>query len=446
MDEIGGPMTNIFPDHDSGDTSLHMASADAAATLRQWFTAHLRTVGRALAWFGVSNRDDRADLTQDVFFAAYLALLRDEPIDNPRAWLRECARKHASNHRHKELRRMAGVGSAGAVAASTVHDPERIVADRERLRRAFASLDEDAQSLVFDVRADEVSWGDVARERGITVDQARYLYQRALTQMEEVLKRDDSNEKERRSIGPPVAVAVAVAVALDLIERALRAEADDLSPDTRRRIWDALEQRMDATLVHTVDPAGAGGSPGALRPRMPPRAAVPRLELGATLGLLGGGIAIGVVIGYLLHGPLPRLASPAPDVAVQTSTIAPIPPSPEATAAAVAVALPAPDPAPRPLLAPPAAPRASETQGTSAVVRGKARSSADSMALLDRARAALASGEALAALGLIAQHARRFAGGQDSGARRELLQLACATPAGRAAPECAGVSSSAVPD
>ncbi|MEP7124898.1 MAG: hypothetical protein ABJE95_28475 [Byssovorax sp.] len=429
-----------------------MAPADAAAMLQQWFTAHLRTVGRALAWFGISSRDDRSDLTQDVFFAAYLALLRDEPIENPRAWLRECARKHAGNHRQKEQRRRSGVG---APDAGNAPDPEQITADRARLRRAFASLDEDAQDLVFDVRADEVSWTDVARERGITVNQARYLYHRALTQMEEVLKRDDSDEKERRSIGPPVTVTVAVAVALDQLERALRADADDVSPDTRRRIWDSLEQRIESTLVHTVDPGGPGGSGHAAATRSLPRAPVPRLEIGATLGLLGGGMAIGIVIGYLLRGPLPRLASTAPALTGQASIIAPSAAWPEASVAPIlapiAVALPSPDPPPTAIASSPrrdepSFPQGSAIQSTSATARAKAPSGAGSMALLDRARAAVASGEALAAVDLIAQHARRFPGGQDSGARRELQKLACAMPAARAAPECVGVVVGAPPD
>ena len=231
-------MTNYFPDRDPDDTNSDMAPGDAATLLRHWFTAHLRTVGRALAWFGVSAREDRADLAQDVFFAAYLALLRGEPIDNPRAWLRECARKHASNHRRKDLRRTRPTGED---TPGYVHDPEQIAGDRERLQRAFASLDEDAQSLVFDVRADETSWREVARERAITVDQARYLYHRAVTQMEDVLKRDDPNEKERRSIGPPISLTLA------LLEGTLRAEADDDSQNTRRQIRDFLEQRVGAT-------------------------------------------------------------------------------------------------------------------------------------------------------------------------------------------------------
>ena len=48
--------------------------------------------------------EDRADLAHDVLLAGYLALLRGEQIDNPRAWLRECARKHASNYRRLGLR------------------------------------------------------------------------------------------------------------------------------------------------------------------------------------------------------------------------------------------------------------------------------------------------------------------------------------------------------
>ena len=243
--QIGGPMTNYFPVRDPDDTCPDMAPGDAATLLRHWFTAHLRTVGRALAWFGVSIREDRADLAQDVFFAAYLALLRGEHIDNPRAWLRECARKHASNHRRKEVRRTRPTGEA---TPGFVQDPEQLTADRERLQRAFASLDEEAQGLVFDVRADEASWREVARERAITVDQARYLYHRAVTQMEDVLKRDDPNEKEGRSIGPPVSSSLSLA----RLEGALRAEADDASSDTRRGIRDALDQRMETAKNEAV--------------------------------------------------------------------------------------------------------------------------------------------------------------------------------------------------
>lgn len=425
-----------------------MVPGDAAALLRQWFTAHLTTVGRALAWFGVSLREDRADLTQDVFFSAYLALLRGEQIEDPRAWLRECARKHASNYRRKELRRKPHTGGE---ASSGVHDPEQIAADRERLRRAFECLDEDAQAIVFDVRADGASWGEVARERGITIDQARYLYQQAVSQMEEALEGDDTNEKERRSIGPPIALALA------RIESALRAEADDVSPDTRRRIWESLEQRMEATGVNAVDPARERAESLRAVPTSRALLAPPaRLQLGAMLGLVGGGIAVGIVIGYLLRGP-PSRSTPAASPAGQASTPG-LGAPPEGLRAALPPAwLPARLPAlpPEPRLSatspaerhdPPSISLVPRGKGTFAAARSRPASGPSSMALLDHARAALASGDTRAALALLAQHARRFPEGRDAGARRELLRLACTSPAARGAPECADVPSSAAPD
>ncbi len=156
--------------------------------VRPWVTVHLVTVRRALAWFGVTEREDRADLAQDVFFSAYVALVRGEKIENPRAWLRECARKYASNHRHKKLRRRLHFGGDLRVDDK---DPEKITSDRERLHQALAVLTENAQAILLDIRAKGVSWAEAARKRGITIDQARYIHECAVLDMKNSLATND---------------------------------------------------------------------------------------------------------------------------------------------------------------------------------------------------------------------------------------------------------------
>ncbi len=81
-----------------------MKRVDAALQLQQWFAEHASTVRSMLRRFGVSEKEDRANLMQDVPLTAYRALLRGDVIENPRAWLIECARKQASNYRRKAQR------------------------------------------------------------------------------------------------------------------------------------------------------------------------------------------------------------------------------------------------------------------------------------------------------------------------------------------------------
>jgi RNA polymerase sigma factor (sigma-70 family) len=431
-------MTICVPDPESDDTYPHMLPAVAAALLRPWFTAHLVTVRRALAWFGVTDREDRADLTQDVFFSAYLALVRGERIDNPRAWLRESARKHASNYRHKELRRSPHVGGE---PVGHVSDPEQIAADRERLRLAFEGLTEDAQAIVFDIRADGVSWGEVARERGITIDQARYIYQRAVSQMEEALKRDEP-KKTRRGAGLPIELA--------LLGGAAGAEADDVSPDTRRRLWESLEQRMDAVSVSAVDPGRehAHGPPSSPMAGSSKAALAPHPALGTVAGLLGGGIAVGIMIGYLLRGLSPARSSLIPSPAGQASTLAAIAPPDSRSALAVPLA---PTSRTSPAGAttrhePHSAPIGARQRGTPAAPSPKVDSSRRSTKLIDSARSALTVGNAREALDMMTQHARQFPEKQEAEMRRGLLQLICSNPTAFGAPECSNVPSGAAPD
>jgi DNA-directed RNA polymerase specialized sigma24 family protein len=156
----------------------------AAVTLRLWFKMYLPTVRKALSFYGINQREDRADLSQKVFLSAYLALVRVEHFENPRAWLQECARRHASNHRHKEKRRSAHPDGDRLVNRM---DPETLTSDRENLTLALAGLSEDSRALVLAIRDEGESWENVVRERGITIDKARYIYQRAVAHMAKAL-------------------------------------------------------------------------------------------------------------------------------------------------------------------------------------------------------------------------------------------------------------------
>jgi DNA-directed RNA polymerase specialized sigma24 family protein len=190
-------MTRFAPQSEADSLHLRQLQAAAAIKVRPWSKAYTVTVRRALAWFGVTEREDRADLAQDVFFSAYLALVRGEQIENPRAWLRECARKHASNYRHKARRRSPHIGGDPLVYGK---DPEQIMSDRERLTQALAVLTEGEKEIVLDIRVDGVSWGPAAQERGITIDQARYLYERAISKMDKALF-DSGKRGFRRTAG-----------------------------------------------------------------------------------------------------------------------------------------------------------------------------------------------------------------------------------------------------
>ena len=447
-------MTIYAPNSKSLDTCSLMLPRVAATMLRPWFKAHIVTVRRALAWFGVTEREDRADLTQDVFFSAYLALVRGEQIENPRAWLRECARKHASNYRHKERRRSPHLGGDLLVHGK---DPEQIVAARERLRRALAGLSAEAQSVIFDVRADGVSWAEVARERSITIDQARYIYQRSVAQMEEVLNRDDSKEKARRLGAIPLDLAL-----LGGASSAGGAAVDDVSPDTCHQDWKSLEQRMDAggdgepvpELADSPPSSSLAGSAAAIAPH------AARSLLGS---IVGEGLAIGAVISYLLQLPSPARSPPPASPIEQTATLAtsapldsssvPAPPLIPVSPVSPVSRTDQPDPTPQtiptstpaPRELPPALVKGRE-RGAKAVPPRSAPYDPGSMALIDQARSTLVIGNLSEARELSAQHARQYQEKHHAEARRDLLQMICAKPGEHGAPECPIVRSTTAPN
>jgi DNA-directed RNA polymerase specialized sigma24 family protein len=176
-------MSTLASNPESNNIRSRDLQATAAITLRPWFADHRATVRRALGWFGITEQEDRADLTQDIFFSAYLALRRGERIENPSAWLRECARRYARSFRREARRRRPLIGGHWLDDGK---DPEMLTSDRERLHRALANLSEEALAILFDIRVEGVLWAEVAEERRITIDQARYIHQRAVSQIKKV--------------------------------------------------------------------------------------------------------------------------------------------------------------------------------------------------------------------------------------------------------------------
>jgi RNA polymerase sigma factor (sigma-70 family) len=270
-----------------------MTPADAAGLVRGWFLEHVSRIERTLSWYGVRSMEDRADLAQDVLLAGYLALLRGEQIDNPRAWLRECARKHASNYRRKGLRRSV---ATFAEVVNTMPTPEQIAEHRELLRVLFDGLGEEAQAILLDARLDQLTWEEIARERGISVDRARYLFRRAIAQMEEALEKDESTGKAHHSFVLPLA--------LEYVFDAVRADADAAPAELRHRLWESLERRMGATSAGDAEPDREQASSQRPSPTSIPinGPAPPSISASATAGMVGGGVVLGILLGYLIHG------------------------------------------------------------------------------------------------------------------------------------------------
>jgi RNA polymerase sigma factor (sigma-70 family) len=397
-----------------------MKPGDAWAEVRVWFDAHGNTVLFTLACFGVPAAS-RPDLCQEVFATAYAALLRDEPIERPRAWLRGVARGYASNHRRRSEHAMQVLVDPDELVGTVDPGPSpyKLAEDRDRLQRILERIDPDAQELLIDIRVDGMSLDAIARERGITVHQARYLYQKAVKQAEDAVKSVDSDE--RSSIMLPLAFA-------RLID-SVRADAE-MSPDTQRRIWASLERR-----IHAEQPGGDGppdtghaaaGSPPA--PSLSIRPANPAASWHApALIALGSGLLIGGVCGWFLHAP--KSAEPAPLESRQpvpalsrAESSAPQPPSPStSTAAAGTIA----DPIP-------------EVESARVPPRDITPLS-DEQRLLDRALAGIATANPLSALAALTEHARRFPT-THAATRRKILAQACDLPAARETAPCSGAA------
>jgi RNA polymerase sigma factor (sigma-70 family) len=407
-----------------------MTPADAAGLVRGWFLEHVSRIERTLSWYGVRSMEDRADLAQDVLLAGYLALLRGEQIDNPRAWLRECARKHASNYRRKGLRRSV---ATFAEVVNTMPTPEQLAEHRELLRVLFDGLGEEAQAILLDARLDQLTWEEIARERGISVDRARYVFRRAIAQMEEALAEDESTRKAHQSFVLPLA--------LEYVFDAVRADADAASAELRRRIWESLERRMGAASAGDGEPDREQASSQRPSPTSIPitSPAPPSISAGATAGMVGGGVVLGVLLGYLIHGVYGETPSSTPTHVDVAPALALDSPASRPGGVDVAAKLLIGSEAARTPEEPPAA-APEKGKSTSTASPPKAASIAAPTMLLERARALFAAGDVQAALKVLGSPDGRALHGLAAKGPRQLLQRICAAPGARGAPECANAA------
>lgn len=164
-----------------------MQHEDAWKTARVWIEMHGSAVQAALHYYHVPA-NDRPDLVQQVFSTAFLALSRDVPIENPRAWLLGVVRGHVKNFRRK--RRGGALPLIEPEDVLAVIDPgagpEVLVEARERVDRIFDELSPEAQKILLDVHREGMSFEEIARDRGVNLNRARYLYKKAVRQANEI--------------------------------------------------------------------------------------------------------------------------------------------------------------------------------------------------------------------------------------------------------------------
>jgi hypothetical protein len=168
------------------------------------------------------------------------------------------------------------------------------------------------------------------------------------------------------------------------------------------------------------------------------------MTVGPALGVLGGGLSIGVVIGYLVHGAPLDEPSLEPGRAQAIPAPAMVEPAEQRGDARDTTPL-------LPANGSRGIPGEALAQGTrsarsaSAADGLKVASSSGSRLLIDRARVASQTGDVRATLALLAQHARSFPD-EDAEDRRDVWQHVCAAPAARGATECANPPPGGAPE
>ena len=156
------------------------------------YKAHLRDV-YSYSYYRVGNHHDAEDLTEQTFLQAYRHFERAqrESQGRPlRPWLIRIAHNLAANYyRDRSRRPQTAIDDAGALASS--HTTEGLVQDRDDLKRILEcvqQLPDDRREALIMRFALGMDNREIARALGRTDGATKVLLQRAIKQLEELVK------------------------------------------------------------------------------------------------------------------------------------------------------------------------------------------------------------------------------------------------------------------
>ena len=164
------------------------------------YRAHLRDV-YSYSYYRIGNHHDAEDLTEQTFLQAYrhFARARAESNGRPlRPWLIRIAHNLAANY-HRDRSRRPQTHLEDAAVISAPHGTEEIVEEREEVQAVLAGvagLPEDRREALIMRFAIGMDNREIARALGRSEGATKVLIHRAIKQLEERLKEDESDDDE----------------------------------------------------------------------------------------------------------------------------------------------------------------------------------------------------------------------------------------------------------
>lgn len=151
---------------------------------REVFRRHRQMVWNVCYGF-VRNPEDAEDLTQDVFFKAYRGLPNFEGRSSMKTWLHRIALNVGQNELRRRSRRPQDSETSIDLLGeylSVSESPESQVmhkAQQEMLRQAIDSLKPEASEVIYLKDIQQLPYGDIADQLGISLSAAKMRVQRA---------------------------------------------------------------------------------------------------------------------------------------------------------------------------------------------------------------------------------------------------------------------------